>query len=134
MRTHWLLASVLLALVLLLTLAQRGAGAKQPPPELLALQDSMRRLGDLEDRIFDLVGSDGSTGRLVRQGSAKALQALEQEARQATMVGCADEARQALVATLEEVNRGGADGWPRAERYRDAADACEDSLTKGAPT
>lgn len=110
------------------------SGCSQPPTEIVALQGSMRRLGDLEDRVFDLVGSDGSTGRLVRLGPTQALQALEQEARQAVLVGCADEARHALVATLEEINRGGDDGWPRANRYRDVAEACEESLTKGAPT
>lgn len=92
MRIHWLLTSALLALVLLLTLTQHDAGAKQPPPELLALQDSIGRLNDLEDRTFALVQLDNRDGSMPLVGTVRELDALAQEARQAAMPGCVGQA------------------------------------------
>src|SRR5574338_1330401 len=130
MRIHCLLTSALLALVLLLTLTQHDAGAKQPPPELLALQDSIGRLNDLEDRTFALVQLDNRDGSMPLVGTVRELDALAQEARQAAMPGCVGQARDALVSVMEEIAQGGYEASSKAERYVNAATACESLLAE----
>ena len=129
MRIHWLLASILLALVLLLALTEHDASAKQPPPEL-ALRDSIGRLNDLEDRTFALVQLESRDGRMPLVGTLRELDALAQEARQAAMPGCAGQARDALVSVMEEIAQGGHEAWPKAERYVNAATACDSLLAE----
>lgn len=130
MRIHWLFASVLLALVLLLALTEHDAGAKQPPPELLALRDSIGRLNDLEDRTFALLQLDNTYGSMPLVGTLREVDALAQEARQAAMRGCASQARDALVSVMEEIAQGGYEAWSKAERYVNAATACDSLLAE----
>lgn len=93
-----------------------------------ALRDSLAFLSALEDRAFELFQLEDSTGRLVLVGSPQSLQAVEQEAREAVMVGCTTQARDALVDALESIARGAAEPWEKVERYRNAAEACESLL------
>lgn len=115
--------TLLFATILGLAACDERAG--QRLAEVEALRDSMARLNALEDRTFAAVGREPISGLLVPVVPVQDLQVLTREAREAAMVGCAGQARDALVATIEQIIRGGAEAEQKVERYRNAAEACD---------
>lgn len=96
--------------------------------EMAAIRDSMERLNTLEDRAFALIKFEGTTGCPIVVGPLKELEAVEREAREAMMVGCAGLARSALVVAIDDLLIGSTDPWPQLLRYRNSAEACETLL------
>ena len=138
MRTHWLLATSLLALLLLAALTKYDAHMKQLPPDVAALRDSIESLNDLEDRAFAEI-EIAPDGRSFVVSSVKKLQAMRKDAREAVLVGCAGQARDGLVAATDQIISAQGSGmdspamleaWTRAVTYRNAAEACEAELSR----
>lgn len=123
-----LLRSLPMIAVLALTGCDSGADAHRA--EMDSFRESLARLNDIEDRTFALVQLDSSDGRIPLTGRLKELQNLQEEARQAVMPGCIGEARDALTSAMEEIERGGAEAWPKVQRYVNAAIACEALLAE----
>ena len=63
-------------------------------------------------------------------GTLRDLDALAQEARQAAMPGCVGQARDDLVSVMEEIAQGGHEALSKAERYVNAATACDSLLAE----
>lgn len=128
------LTSLLLALTLALAACNNEADRQRV--EAIALRDSLAQLNDLEDRAFAIAQIDGAN-RFVLVAPVQDLQAVAEEARKATMLGCVATARDGLVAGAGQIivaqNSGGAamtEAWKRVEAYRHAAEACEDSIQR----
>jgi hypothetical protein len=102
-----------------------------------SLRNGLGRLNDLEDRTFATVQTDGA-GRLVVVAPIEDLHALAQEARNTTLPGCLGKARNALVASIDQIilaqapesgDAAMAEAWKRAAAYRNTAETCEKVLT-----
>lgn len=87
-------------------------------------------LNGLEDRTFALVQLDAEDGAMHLAGTLQELNALAQEARQVVLPGCVGQARDALVSVMEEIAQGGQEAWTKADRYVNAATACESLLAE----
>jgi hypothetical protein len=94
-------------------------------PQALASREALARLNALEDRTFALVKLDDSTGRMPLAGTVEDLRTLQREAKEAVMVGCAGQARDALTSAMDEMISGGTEAWLKVERYVNAVMACE---------
>jgi len=101
------------------------AACDRDSTQALASREALARLNALEDRAFALVKLDDSTGRMPLVGTVEDLQALQREAKEAVMVGCVAQARDALTPAMDEMIRGSTEAWPKVERYVNAASACE---------
>lgn len=126
------------AIALCLALAGCDAGISWKHLELAPLRESMRRLNALEDRTLAEV-QFAEEGPMFRVVSVQNLQAVQQEARKAFLVGCAGPARDALVTATDQflaAQDSAAESpalmaaWDRMNAYREAAEACEASLAQ----
>lgn len=95
-------------------------------------QESLVRLNDLEDLAFSMAPMDGA-GRFVVVAPIQNLQAVAMEARRTALPGCFGEARDALVASIDQIilaqatdsgDAAMAEAWKRAVFYRSAVHAC----------
>jgi hypothetical protein len=120
--------------VLLFAITLGLAGCSPLPIE--SPREALGRLNDLEDRAFAMAQLDGA-GRFVVVAPLQELQAVAVEARSARLPGCFGHARDALVASIDQIilaqeadsgDAAMAEAWKRAAAYRNAAENCEKVL------
>jgi hypothetical protein len=101
------------------------AACDRNPSQASASREALAQLNALEDCTFALVQLDDGTARMPLAGSVEDLRTLQREAKEAVMVGCVGQARDALTSAMDEMISGGTEAWPKVERYVNAAMACE---------